>query len=74
MLEIVLPFFDFRPEIIYYNYNVTQMHKFYNVLDRNAHDLVWKFENFLYLLQVKTYLINSDGSDVIFHMIDNFLL
>ncbi|KAG6470893.1 uncharacterized protein LOC122032261 isoform X1 [Zingiber officinale] len=25
-------------------------------------------------IQVKTYLINSDGSDVIFHMIDNFLL
>ncbi|WOK92259.1 hypothetical protein Cni_G00950 [Canna indica] len=25
-------------------------------------------------IQVKTYLINSDGADVIFHMIDNFLL
>ncbi|KAG6469157.1 hypothetical protein ZIOFF_073855 [Zingiber officinale] len=25
-------------------------------------------------IQVKTYLINSDGSDVIFHMIDNSLL
>jgi len=29
---------------------------------------------FLISVQVKTYYINSDGKDVIFHMIDNFAL
>ncbi|KOM40020.1 hypothetical protein LR48_Vigan04g021800 [Vigna angularis] len=25
-------------------------------------------------IQVKTYWLNSDGADVVYHMIDNFLL
>lgn len=35
------------------------------------------FSNFSSVLpwsQVKTYWLNSDGADVVYHMIDNFLL
>jgi hypothetical protein len=31
------------------------------------------FFPFYFVLQVKTYFMNSDGADVIFHMIDHFI-
>lgn len=35
---------------------------------------VFLIANIYLCFQVKSYWLNSDGADVVFHMIDNFLL